>query len=75
MLVGIEACERLQDGGGHLKHQCDDAYLCKREVELILHDRVDGGNDRLNHVIQEMRDAANDEHRIDRSLHHRGVAL
>ncbi len=75
MLVGVEAGERLQDGGGHLKHQRDDAYLCKREVELVLHDGVDGGDDGLDHIVQEMGDAANDEHRVHRALHHRRVSL
>ena len=35
MLIGIESCERLQDRRCHLENQRDDAYLCKREVELI----------------------------------------
>ena len=75
MLVGIETGEGLQDGRSHLKYQRYDAYLRKREVELILHNRVYGGYDRLDHVVQEMRDAADDEHRIHRALDHRRVAL
>ena len=35
MLIGIKSCERLQDRRCHLENQRDDAYLCKREVELI----------------------------------------
>ena len=58
-----------------MEHQGDDAYLREREVELVFHDGVDGRDDGLDHVVQEMRDAANDEHRIDRALHHGGVAL
>ena len=75
MLVSIKSREGLQDGGGHLKHQGDDAYLCKREVELVLHDGINGGDDGLDHIVEEMRDAADDEHRIHRALHHRGVTL
>ena len=62
MLVSIKSGEGLQDGGRHLKHQRDDANLCKREVELVLHYRVDGWDNRLNHIIQKMRKTTNDEH-------------
>lgn len=75
VFVGIKACEWLQNRGSHLKHQCNDAYLCEGVVEFVLHDRVDGRNDRLNHIIQKMRDAAYNEHRIHRTLHHRRVPL
>ena len=57
MLIGIESCERLQDRRCHLENQRDDAYLCKREVELILHNRIDGRDNRLNHIVQEMGNA------------------
>ena len=75
MLVGIQSCERLQDGRCHLEDQRDDAYLCKREVELILHDRVDRRYDRLNHIIQKMRNTADDEHGIYRAFYHPGITL
>jgi hypothetical protein len=75
MLIGIKSCERLQDGRCHLENQRDDAYLCKREVELILHDRVDGRNDRLNHIVQKMGNTADDEHGIYRALYHLGITL
>ena len=70
MLVGVESREGLEDGGSHLENQRDDADLCKRESVFILDDRVDGRDDRLNHVVEEVRDAADDEHRIDRSFRH-----
>lgn len=75
MLVGIQSGERLQNGGGHLKHQRDDANLGERETKLVLDDGVDGGDDRLYHVVEKMRDATDDEHRIHRALCHRRVAL
>ena len=57
MLVGIKPCEWLQDRRRHLEDQRDDTYLCKREVELILHNRIDGRDNRLNHIVQEMGNA------------------
>ena len=54
MAVGRQACERLQYGRGHLKHQCDETNLGEREPELILEHRIDGRNDRLNHVVEKM---------------------
>ena len=74
-LVGIKPGEWLQDGRSHLEDQRDDANLCKREVELILHNRVDRGDNRLNHIIQEVRNTADDEHRIHRAVYHRGIPL
>ena len=75
MLIGIESCERLQDRRCHLENQRDDAYLCKREVELILHNRIDGRDNRLNHIVQEMGNATDDEHGIHRTLYHRRISL
>ena len=75
MLVGIKPREGLQYRGRHLEHQCYHANLGERESEFILNDRVDRGDYRLNHVVQEVGYAANDEHRIHRALHHRGVAF
>ena len=75
MLIGIESCERLQDRRCHLENQRDDAYLCKRKVELILHNRIDGRNNRLNHIVQEMGNATDDEHGIYRALYHLGITL
>ena len=75
MLIGIKSCERLQDRRCHLENQRDDAYLCKRKVELILYYRVDGRNNRLNHIVQEMGNATDDEHGIHRTLYHRRISL
>ena len=75
MLVGIQSCERLQDGRCHLEEQRDDTYLCKREVELILHNRIDGRDYRLNHIIQKMGNTADDEHGIYCALYHPGITL
>ena len=75
MLVGIKPREGLQDRGGHLEYQRDDAYLCKRKPILILDNRIDGRDDGLNHIVQKMGDAADDEHRIHCALRHHGVSL
>ena len=75
MTVGIEAREGLQNRRSHLENKRDDAYLSKRETELVLDDRVDGRDDRLNHVVEEVRDAADDEHRIHRTLYHLRITL
>ena len=75
MAVGIEAREWLQNRRSHLENKRDDAYLCKREAELVLDDRVDGRYDRLNHVVQEVRNAANHEYGKHRTFGHCGVAL
>ena len=45
MAVGVEAREGLQYRRSHLENERDDAYLRKREAELVLDDRVDGGYD------------------------------
>ena len=47
----------------------------KREVELILHNRIDGRDNRLNHIVQEMGNATDDEHGIHRTLYHRRISL
>ena len=75
MLVSIKPRKRLQDGRRHLEDQRDDTYLCKREVELILHNRIDGRDNRLNHIIQEMGNATDDEHGIYRTLYHLRISL
>ena len=75
MSVGIEAREGLQYRRSHLENERDDAYLRKREAELVLDDRVDGGYDRLNHVVEKMRNSANNEYGIHRTFGHCGVAL
>ena len=75
MLVGIKPCEWLQDRRRHLEDQRDDTYLCKREVELILHNRIDGRDNRLNHIVQEMGNATDDEHGIHRTIYHRRISL
>ena len=75
MTVGIQTREGLQDGRSHLKYQRDDAYLGEGEVELVLYYGVDGGDDGLNHVVEEVGNAAYNEHRIHRSFRHCRVSL
>ena len=75
MAVGRQSGEGLQNGGCHLKDERYDTYLREREVELVLEDRIDRRNDRLYHVVQKVRNTADDEHRIDRALRHCRVAF
>lgn len=51
-----------------MKHQCDDADLRKRKPEFRLDDGVDGRYDRLNHVVEKMRHADDDQYGIYSSL-------
>ena len=57
MLVRIKPCEGLQDGRCHLENQGNDSDLRKGEIVLLFDDRVNGRDDRLNHVIKEVGDA------------------
>lgn len=75
MTVGIEAREGLQNRRSHLENKRDDAYLSKRETELVLDDRVDGRYDRLNHIVEKMRNTADYKYGIHRTFGHCWVAL
>ena len=55
--IGIEADDRLQEGCGDLECQSDESDLPEIEMEGLLEHRIDGGQQRLHQVVQEMADA------------------
>src|ERR1700730_14772314 len=55
--VGMETDERLEDGGRQLLGEGDQAYLAEIEMEGILEERIDRGNQRLQRVVQEVEEA------------------
>src|SRR6266436_6681761 len=42
--VGIETDERLKDGGGQLQREGDQAHLAEIEMEGVLEERIDRGD-------------------------------
>lgn len=68
MAVSIAARERLQYRRCHLEYQRDDSDLGKRETELVFYYRINRRYHGLNHVVEQMGDADNDENGICRSL-------
>ena len=62
--VGVTSHEGLQERGGHLKHQRDDAYLGESEAEIIFEERVDSRYYRLHHVVEQVCGADHEEYRV-----------
>ncbi len=56
-LVGEVADEGLEERGGDLVGEGDEADLGEVEVEGCLEDGIDGGQQRLHHVVEEMTEA------------------
>ena len=75
MAVGIQPDERLEDGGGQLENQRDDANLREGEAERILQERIERGDDRLDHVVQQMAGAHREQNGVCRPLRNVGMAL
>ena len=73
MAVGITPHKRLQDGGSQLEHQRNDTNLRKGKPELILYHRINGRNDRLYHVVQQMGKTDGEQNGISRALRHVGL--
>ena len=55
--VGIHADDRLQQRGGELERQRDQADLAEVEAVGVLDDGIDGRQQRLHHVVEQMREA------------------
>ena len=55
--VGIKANHRLKKRRRDLIHEGDEADLAEAEPEVLFEDRIDGGKQRLHHVIQKMTEA------------------
>ncbi|MNQ54290.1 hypothetical protein D3C85_683550 [compost metagenome] len=62
MTVGIEADEGLQQRRGQLVDQRNQPDLRERQAERVLQHGVDGQQDRLDHVVHQMRHADRAQH-------------
>jgi hypothetical protein len=60
--VGILPDERLQDGGRHLVGERQQADLAKVQMKRGLQNRVDGGQQRLHRVVQQMTETGGCQH-------------
>ena len=69
--VGVHADHGLEQRRGQLKRQRDQADLAEVEAVGVLDDGIDGRQQRLHHVVQQMREA---ERENDRRSGFRGRA-
>ena len=70
--VGVDSDGRLQQRGGELKRQRDQADLGEVQVELLFHQRVQSRNQRLHQIVQHVAEAERykyRQHRICRGAH------
>ncbi|CAM2158991.1 hypothetical protein PT2222_50047 [Paraburkholderia tropica] len=70
-LVRIDADERLQHRRRDLVRERDQADLRERQREVVLEHRIDGQDQRLDHVVEQVRKTDRTEHAVDRALHGR----
>ena len=61
-MVGITADSGLQQRSGTLKRQRDETDLREAEIEGGFQRRIDGGQQRLHHVVQEMAERHGEQH-------------
>ena len=73
--VGILPHKRLEDGRRQLKYQRDDTNLREGKAETILQQGVHGGDNRLNHIVQQMAKTHGKQHGIRRPLLHLRMPL
>jgi hypothetical protein len=66
--VGVEPDERLQQRRRELEGQRDQADLGEGERISVLQDRIDGGDKRLDQVVQQMGEAERAQHQEGRTL-------
>ncbi len=59
--VGVPADEGLEEGGGELVGEGNEADLGEAELEAVLEDGVDGGDEGLHGVVEQVGDAQGDE--------------
>ena len=62
MLVGVDADDRLQHRRAHLVGESYGADLREAEVEAALQQGIDGDDQRLDHVVEKMRETNRSEH-------------
>lgn len=63
VLVRIEADERLDDGRRGLQRKCDKPYLRKGKPEIRLEHRIDGGQHRLDRIVEKVTETDNEKNR------------
>ena len=63
--ICIESDERLKNRGGDLVRQSDDADLTEVQTEIGLKFRIDGRQQRLHHVVQQVTEADGNNYRED----------
>src|SRR6185503_12102603 len=61
MFVRIETNDRLEDRSHHLKGERDEPDLGEAQSERFLQQRVDGGNQRLNGIVQQMTETQGEQ--------------
>jgi len=57
MAIRVEPDNRLQQRACKLQHERDEAHLREIELEVLLEDWIDRGDQRLHHVVEEMAEA------------------
>jgi hypothetical protein len=62
MVIGVVADHRLQQGGGHLKGQGDQTDLGEAELKSFLKQGIDGRDQRLDKVVEEMGTTDGEQH-------------
>src|SRR5471030_2992171 len=68
MPIGVHTDEWLQYGGGQLVGQRDEADLRKTQLKIAFQERIYRQNERLNHVVQKVREADRSQHIKSRRL-------
>ena len=63
--IGIEPDEGLQQAGDHLIGEREQADLPKVQMKRTLENGIDGGQQRLHHVIEQMAEADRDQNAND----------
>src|SRR5262245_17097271 len=68
MAIRIETDDRLQQRSRELQHEGDEANLREIELKVLLQNRVNGRNQRLHHVVEQMAEAESRED-LERWIH------
>ena len=62
MAVSVEPDRRLKQRAGDLEGEGDHSDFGEVEREVIFEDRIDGGNERLDGVVHEVRQTEREQH-------------
>lgn len=63
--IRIQAYQRLEQGSGHLKSQCNQANLGKIEVIIRFNHRINRRDQRLYGVVQHVRKTDHQQDRVN----------